>query len=87
MLKPLVMCASGTMKVADVTFPLRAMSAALCSFWSRGKAVERTGYLVGALLVVSGLVHFAILNITGASSAGPLSLRKPTTFGVSFGLT
>ena len=32
MLKPIVMCAPGTMKVTDVTFPLRAMGAALrCS--------------------------------------------------------
>jgi hypothetical protein len=70
-----------------MTFPLRAMGAALRSFWSRGKVVERAGYVVGALLLVSGLIHFVILNITGASWAGPLSLRKPTTFGVSFGLT
>ena len=40
MLKPLVMCAPETMKVTDVTFPLRAMSAALRSFWSQGKVIE-----------------------------------------------
>ena len=43
--------------------------------------------MVGALLIVSGLIQLAILVITGASWAGPLSLRKPTTFGLSFGLT
>lgn len=51
------------------------------------KAAERVAYLVGALLVLSGLVHLAVLLITGSSWQGPLSLRKPTTFGLSFGLT
>jgi hypothetical protein len=63
------------------------MSDALRSFWSRGQRVERVGYLVGALLMVSGLIHLAILIMTGGSWEGPLSLRKPTTFGLSFGLT
>src|SRR5262245_37976767 len=49
--------------------------------------VERLTYLVGGMLVLSGLIHLAILLITGSSWAGPLSLRKPTTFGLSFGLT
>jgi hypothetical protein len=51
------------------------------------KPVERTAYTIGGLLVLSGLVHLAILLITGRSWEGPLSLRKPTTFGLSFGLT
>ena len=49
--------------------------------------IERVGYLIGALLLGSGLLHVAILAITGGSWVGPLSLRKPATFGVSFGLT
>jgi hypothetical protein len=49
--------------------------------------VERVGYVVGSLLLISGLIHFAILVIGGGSWQGPLSLRKPTTFGLSFGLT
>jgi hypothetical protein len=51
------------------------------------KPVERTAYTIGGLLVLSGLVHLAILLITGRSWEGPLSLRKPMTFGLSFGLT
>jgi hypothetical protein len=39
------------------------------------------------LLILSGLIHLAVLLITGSSWEGPLSLRKPTTFGLSFGLT
>jgi hypothetical protein len=42
---------------------------------------------VGALLIVSGIIHLAILVISGASWTGPLSLRKPATFGLSFGVT
>jgi hypothetical protein len=37
--------------------------------------------------MLSGLVHLALLFTGGGSWEGPLSLRKPTTFGLSFGLT
>jgi hypothetical protein len=57
------------------------------SFWSRGRATDRSAYIVGALLLVSGLIHLAVLVISRGSWTGPLSLRKPTTFGLSFGLT
>lgn len=66
---------------------LRSIARALRSFWQRGSAVERTGYLVSALLVLSGVVHLSILTVTGGSWEGPLSLRKAATFGLSFGLT
>jgi len=49
--------------------------------------VERAGYTVGVLLVIGGLIHLAILVIGGGSWEGPLSLRKPMTFGLSFGVT
>ena len=68
-------------------YPLRPIMNALASFWSRGQRVERAAYIVGALLMASGLIHLAMLVITGASWVGPVSLRKPTTFGLSFGLT
>jgi hypothetical protein len=63
------------------------VGSALWSFWRRGSLVERAGYGVGALLLVSGLVHLAILIASGGSWEGPLSWRKPATFGLSFGLT
>ena len=44
-------------------------------------------YIIGGLLLASGLVHLAILLGSGSSWMGPLSLRKPMTFGLSFGLT
>jgi hypothetical protein len=48
---------------------------------------ERAGYVMAALLASSGLVHLALLVVSGASWQGPLALRKPVTFGLSFGLT
>jgi hypothetical protein len=53
----------------------------------RVKTVERTAYVLGALLILSGLIHFAVLLVSGGSWEGPLSFRKPMTFGLSFGLT
>ena len=41
------------------------------------RKVERMGYLIGVLLLVSGLIHLGVLAISGASWMGPLSLRKP----------
>jgi hypothetical protein len=51
------------------------------------KRIERAACTVGGLLILSGLAHLAVLLVSGASWEGPLSLRKPTTFGLSFGLT
>jgi hypothetical protein len=64
-----------------------AMLVSLRSFWTRGRRIERIGYAVGALLLISGIVHAGILVVSGGSWTGPLSLRKPTVFGVSFGIT
>jgi hypothetical protein len=68
-------------------FPLRSVTSALASFWSRAQRTERAAYVVGALLLASGLIHLTILIIGDGSWRGPLSLRKPTSFGLSFGLT
>lgn len=51
------------------------------------KAVERAAYSAGGLLILSGVIHLAVLQLSGGAWEGPLSLRKPTTFGLSFGLT
>lgn len=51
------------------------------------RRIERVGYLAGVLLLASGLLHLAILVMSGGSWEGPLSWRKPATFGLSFGLT
>jgi hypothetical protein len=76
-----------TVQGRELMLPLRSVAASLWSFWLRGWAVERAGYVVGALLLISGLIHLGILVIGGGSWEGPLSLRKAMTFGLSFGLT
>lgn len=55
--------------------------------WTEGSRVERIAYAVGGLLFLSGLVHLVVLVVSGGTWTGPVSLRKPTTFGLSFGLT
>lgn len=51
------------------------------------RRIERLCYLIGLVLILSGLTHVAVLLVTGGSWTGPVSLRKPATFGVSFGIT
>jgi hypothetical protein len=55
--------------------------------WTDGSRVERVAYALAAVLFASGLVHLTVLLVSGGSWTGPLSMRKPTTFGLSFGLT
>src|SRR3954452_12084167 len=55
--------------------------------WTDGSRVERVAYALAAVLAASGLVHLTMLLVSGGSWIGPLSMRKPTTFGLSFGLT
>jgi hypothetical protein len=69
------------------TTPLRAATASLHASWRDATRVERSCYLLAAALGVSGVVHLGVLVASGGSWSGPLSWRKPATFGVSFGLT
>lgn len=48
---------------------------------------QRFGYAVGALLVLSGAFHFVVYLVVGGPWEGPVSWRKPTVFGLSFGIT
>ena len=50
-------------------------------------AFQRFGYLCAALLMVSGLFHGLVYLVDGGGWDGPLSWRKPTVFGLSFGIT
>ncbi|MEU7747714.1 hypothetical protein [Nonomuraea sp. NPDC049158] len=49
--------------------------------------MTRLWYLIGLLLIISGLVHLGVLVVDGGPWDGPVSWRKPFTFGVSFGLS
>ena len=52
-----------------------------------GRRTERICYLVGAVLIGAGLFHLAVFAVDHGPWYGPVSWRKPATFGVSFGLT
>ena len=47
----------------------------------------RVGYWVGGLLFASGVFHLLVFFVDGGPWEGPVSWRKPVTFGLSFGLT
>jgi hypothetical protein len=49
------------------------------------RPIERICYLVAAVLVVSGVVHLGVAVVLPRPWDGPLSWRKPVTFGTSFG--
>jgi hypothetical protein len=66
---------------------LGQVGSALLRIWSGGRPAERVAYVVAAVLVASGLVHLGVLLGTGGTWLGPVSMRKPMTFGLSFGLT
>src|SRR6266852_3625614 len=75
------------LSTSPILFPLRSIAVAMWSFWRRGRNTERAGYVTGAVLLASGLIHVGILALGGGSWEGPVSLRKAATFGLSFGLT
>src|SRR2546429_137917 len=70
-----------------VRYGWRAALDGLGGFWRDGRPVERACYLIGGLLVASGLVHLVVFAVDDRPWEGPLSWRKAVTFGVSFGLT
>ncbi|MCW2765300.1 MAG: hypothetical protein JWO11_1259 [Nocardioides sp.] len=49
--------------------------------------LQRACYAVGVLLVAVGVVHLGVFVLDDRPWGGPLSWRKPATFGLSFGLT
>ncbi|MDQ1749936.1 MAG: hypothetical protein QOE71_992 [Pseudonocardiales bacterium] len=54
---------------------------------SAQRPIERACYVVGAVLIASGLLHLGMFALDPRPWLGPLSWRKPVTFGLSFGLT
>jgi hypothetical protein len=70
----------------SITLPAR-MLASLLGYWRQARPAQRFAYLVGGALILVGLAHLAAWLAVGGAWQGPVSFRKPTTFGVSFGLT
>ncbi len=63
------------------------MVRAIRRIWSDASTVERASYLISAVLFVSGLAHLWVYAVDGGPWLGPVSWRKPITFGLSFGVT
>jgi hypothetical protein len=63
------------------------MRGSLLGCWREQRPAQRFAAAVGAALIMIGLAHLAAWLLLGGAWAGPVSFRKPTTFGVSFGLT
>ncbi|MGW3206671.1 hypothetical protein [Streptomyces sp. NPDC001135] len=51
------------------------------------RVADRLCHATGLLLVLSGLVHLLVFAVDGGPWDGPVSWRKPVTFGLAFGLT
>ncbi|MFI2641246.1 hypothetical protein [Streptomyces sp. NPDC018610] len=51
------------------------------------RSAERLCHATGLLLVSSGLAHLVVFAVDGGPWDGPVSWRKPVTFGLSFGAT
>lgn len=51
------------------------------------RAADRLCHATGLLLVLSGLLHLGVFAVDGGPWDGPVSWRKPVTFGLSFGMT
>lgn len=64
-----------------------SMQARLLGSWHQAKPYQRLGYLIGGALILVGVAHLAVWLVVGGAWAGPVAFRKPTTFGISFGLT
>jgi len=55
--------------------------------WTAGRPIEKASYLIGAMLIVSGVAHLGVYAVAGGPWDGPVSWRKAVTFGTAFGLT
>jgi hypothetical protein len=72
--------------MAATSVPAR-MRGSLLGYWQQARPWQRLGYLVGGALILVGIGHLLAWLVAGGAWVGPVSFRKPTTFGISFGLT
>ncbi|HEY1178866.1 MAG TPA: hypothetical protein VGF17_22150 [Phytomonospora sp.] len=66
---------------------LTKLTRSAAALWTHGRAIERFGYAVAAALFTAGLAHLIVFAVDGGPWEGPVSWRKPVTFGLSFGMT
>lgn len=65
---------------------MRALISVVSSTLSLTKPASRQLRAAGIVLLVSAAIHVMVLLAEGGQWAGPVSLRKPITFGLSVGL-
>ena len=70
-----------------MTAVVSEMGQSLRGYWARALPPQRAAYLVSVALILIGLAHGLAWLIVGGPVDGPLSWRKPVTFGISFGVT
>lgn len=63
------------------------MTSSLKNYWASATPAQRFAFLLGSAQILSGVVHFSLLFLTGSTWQGAVSFRKPASFGLSFGLT
>ncbi len=56
-------------------------------YWAGATTAQRFALVLGCALVLSGLLHFGLLFLTGSAWEGAVSYRKPGAFSLSFGIT
>lgn len=59
----------------------------LGQIWKERESAQTPMYVLGLILVGSGLFHVLVFLFSEGSWAGPISWRKPILFGISGGLT
>jgi hypothetical protein len=59
------------------------MGASLAGEWRQAGPAQRFAYLVAGTLVLVGLAHLVAWLVVGGAWQGPVSSRKPTTFGLT----
>jgi hypothetical protein len=54
--------------------------------WRRGPGAWRLAYAAGTVMLVVGVAHGLAWLVVGGPWEGPVTFRKPFTFGVAFGM-
>lgn len=66
---------------------LRLASSPLAAFrqaWIARRPYQTVSWVIGGALILSGLFHLGVFLVDGGAWEGPISWRKPVTFGLSF---
>ena len=72
--------------VVSTSVPGR-LPVSLAGEWLRAGPAQRFACLAGCAFMLAGVAHLAAWLVVGGAWQGPVSFRKPATFGLSFGLT